>query len=348
MPFNQRPRFAQRTVRPPQQDTSVFSPFNPTESTLGQLSEEAVMRKGRMGDAFIKSKRLTKEQVDAIVKLQKDKGILFGEAAVKLGLLSSHEVEDVLDKQFNFNTPSGRRSTGFAPSLAIVHSPYSEEAEGIRRLRTQILNKIGDGQHIALAILSPLKREGKSHVAASLAVAFAQLNIHTMLIDGNLRAPTLHKLFGVPNQTGLSTMLAQRSPKTLDQVPSVMPNLWLLGSGPPPPNPIEILSPPNFSKLLDRFSSDIAVFIVDTPAATIWADGETIARQTGRAIIVGRENFTKLSDLRTMNRDISGVGVEMLGTVYNQPPKSMRGTLRAIWTQLTSPFRRRRAIEGGN
>ncbi|MBK6649000.1 MAG: capsular biosynthesis protein [Betaproteobacteria bacterium] len=347
MAFNQRPRFGQ-SARKVQQEASVFSPFNPTESTLGQLSEEAVMRKGRMGDAFIKSNRLTKEQVEAIVRLQKERGMRFGEAAVKLGLLSSNEVEDVLDKQFNFNTPSGRRTTGFAPSLAIIHSPYSEEAEGIRRLRTQILNKIGDGQHIALAILSPLKREGKSHIAASLAVAFAQLNIHTMLIDGNMRSPTLHKIFGIPNQTGLSTMLAQRSPKTMDQLPSVMPNLWLLGSGPPPPNPIEILSSPNFSKLLDRFSSDIAVFIVDTPAATIWADGETIARQTGRALIVGRENFTKLSDLKTLNRDISGVGVEMLGTVYNQPPKSMRGTLRAVWTQMTSPFRRRRSVEGGN
>ncbi|MBK7654973.1 MAG: hypothetical protein IPJ18_07385 [Betaproteobacteria bacterium] len=249
MAFNQRPRFGQ-SARKVQQEASVFSPFNPTESTLGQLSEEAVMRKGRMGDAFIKSNRLTKEQVEAIVRLQKERGMRFGEAAVKLGLLSSNEVEDVLDKQFNFNTPSGRRTTGFAPSLAIIHSPYSEEAEGIRRLRTQILNKIGDGQHIALAILSPLKREGKSHIAASLAVAFAQLNIHTMLIDGNMRSPTLHKIFGIPNQTGLSTMLAQRSPKTMDQLPSVMPNLWLLGSGPPPPNPIEILSSPNFQSYL--------------------------------------------------------------------------------------------------
>lgn len=305
---------------------------------MGKLTEETVMRKGRMGDAFIRAKKLTAAQVDNVVRMQNEKGLLFGEAAVKLGYLSNSEIEDVLEKQFNFNTPLGRRGTQIASSLAVVHSPYSEEAEGIRRLRSQIISKIGEGHQIALTILSPLKREGKSHVAASLAVAFAQLNIPTMLIDANLRSPTQHKLFDIPNQSGLSTMLARRSPKTLDQTHSVMSNLWVLTSGPPPPNPLEILSPPNFSNLLARFSQEITVFIIDTPAATIWADGETIARQTGFALMVGRENFTKLADLRTMYREIAGVGVNMLGTVYNQPPKSVRGSLRTLWTKVTSPF----------
>ena len=335
------PRFgrnAARRVTPETTETSVFVPFDSSESAMGKLTEETVMRKGRMGDAFIRAKKLTAEQVNNVVRIQNERGLLFGEAAVKLGYLSSAEIEDVLEKQFNFNSPLGRRGTQIASSLAIVHSPYSEEAEGIRRLRSQIVSKVGEGQQIALTILSPLKREGKSHVAASLAVAFAQLNIPTMLIDANLRAPTLHKLFGIPNQTGLSTMLARRSPKTIDQTHPVMPNLWVLSSGPPPPNPLEILSPPNFSSLLARFSSEINVFIIDTPAATIWTDGETIARQTGFALMVGRENFTKLADLRTMYREIAGVGVNMLGTVYNQPPKSFRGSLRTVWTKLSSPF----------
>ncbi len=292
---------------------------------MGKLTEETVMRKGRMGDAFIRAKKLTAEQVNNVVRIQNERGLLFGEAAVKLGYLSSAEIEDVLEKQFNFNSPLGRRGTQIASSLAIVHSPYSEEAEGIRRLRSQIVSKVGEGQQIALTILSPLKREGKSHVAASLAVAFAQLNIPTMLIDANLRAPTLHKLFGIPNQTGLSTMLARRSPKTIDQTHPVMPNLWVLSSGPPPPNPLEILSPPNFSSLLARFSSEINVFIIDTPAATIWADGETIARQTGFALMVG--SFVK---------NMSTIGSVWMRFIY---PIWFLGGFQFSWTVLfkTSP-----------
>lgn len=328
-------------------EASAFSPFDASESTLGRLTEETVMRRGRMGDAFIKSGRLTRDQVDAIVQLQNARGILFGEAAVQLGFLSPSEVEDVLDKQFNFNSPSGRRNGLIAASLAIVHAPYSEESEGIRRLRSQILVKLGEQVSIALTIMSPLRREGKSHIAASLAIAFAQLNVKTMLVDANLRAPTQHKLFGLANQTGLSTMLARRSPKTLESVASVMPSLWVLTSGPPPPNPNEILSPPNFSRLLDRFRDEISVFIVDTPAASSWADAETIARQTGKALLIGRENFTRLTDIRKMHQEMAGLGIDVLGTVYNQPPRSTRGELRAFWTKLTMPFQAIGALFSG-
>ena len=128
------------------------------------------------------------------------------------------------------------------------------------------------------------------------------------------------------------------SPKTLESVASVMPSLWVLTSGPPPPNPNEILSPPNFSKLLDRFRDEISVFIVDTPAASSWADAETIARQTGKALLIGRENFTRLSDIRKMHHEMAGLGIDVLGTVYNQPPRTARGEMRSFWTRLTSPF----------
>lgn len=335
----QRPRFGRNATKKISAEASVFSPFDPTESALGQLTEETVMRKGRMGDAFIKANRLTREQVDAIIKLQGEKGILFGEAAVKLGYLSSDEVEEVLDKQFNFNTPSGRRSSKIATSLAIVHTPYSDEAEAIRRLRSQIMIRVAENQNFALAVLSPLKREGKSHVAASLAISFAQLNIKTMLVDANLRTPSQHKIFGIPNQNGLSTMLAKRSPKTLDLAHEVMPSLWVLTAGPTPPNPIEILSPPNLANLLDRFSNEISVFIIDTPATTTCADGETIVRQAGFALLVARENFTKLADMKNLNLEISQAGVEVLGTVYNRPPPSAKGYLRTLWTNIAAPFR---------
>ena len=301
-------------------EPSAFSPLDPMASTFGQLSTKDVMRRGRMGDAYVKSKKLTPDEVDAIVQLQEKDQIRFGEAAVRLGLLTKDDVREVLDVQFDYTsfTSNGKLSS-ISPTLAIVHAPGSEAAEAIKRLRSELLVRFAQNPHSALALLSPLKKEGKSHIAASLAIAFAQLNIKTMLIDANLRIPVQHKLFGLPNQFGLSTILAKRSTKSIESIPQVMPNFWVLTSGPLPPNPLEIISTPKLSMLIDHFSKDVSIFIIDTPSTLQWADAQMIARQTGYGLFVARENMTKLSDLKNVKKEMENVGVEILGTVFNQP-----------------------------
>jgi protein-tyrosine kinase len=317
-----RPRFESPSLEREHKEASVFTPLDMGASAFTHLSPEVVMRKGRMGDAYIKSNKLTRSEVDEIVQLQNRLHIRFGEAAVRLGLLTEEEVRDVLDKQFNYASFAAKEnSTKISSTLAIVHAPGSEDAEAIKRLRSEVLARLVDDSTIAIAIVSPVKREGKSHMAASLAIAFAQLNIKTMLIDANLRVPVQHKLFGLSNQTGLSTMLAKRSAMSLETVPEVMPQFWVLGSGPLPPNPLEMLSAPKFVQLLEHFSKQVSVFVVDTPSTLQWADAQVIARQTGRALLVARENVTKLSDLKKTKNDLLVGGVDVLGTVYNKPSK---------------------------
>ena len=140
---------------------------------------------------------------------------------------------------------------------------------------------------------------------------------------------------------------------TLESLPEVMPGFWVLGSGPLPPNPSEILNAPKFSGLLDHFSSEISVFIVDTPSSMQWADAQTIALQTGRVLLIGRENATRLADLKKARNDMSNLGIRVLGTVYNRVPVV---PLRSGWswlTRLLRPFSRAKAdpfngIKGGN
>lgn len=333
-----RPRFESFDNDSDQGPASVFTPIDPAASAFSSLSPEVVMRKGRMGDAYIKANKLTAEEVAEIVQLQNRLHIRFGEAAVRLGLLTDREVNEVLDKQFNY---ASFAETGLASkissTLAIVHSPGSEAAEAIKRLRSEVLERLGQDASNAIAILSPLKNEGKSHIAASLAIAFAQLNIKTMLIDANLRTPVQHKLFGLSNQTGLSTILAKRSARTLEAIPEVMPNFWVLGSGPLPPNPLEMLSAPKLAGLLEHFARQVDVFVVDTPSTMQWADAQTIARQTGRALFVARENVTRLSEIKKAKNEITSMGVEVLGTVYNQPARRAAGG-SGFWAALLSPF----------
>lgn len=342
MTFPKRPRFEPSVDTPDFNEPSVFTPIDPTASAFSNLSPEVVMRKGRMGDAYIKANKLTPEEVEEIVQLQNRLHIRFGEAAVRLGLLTEGEVSEVLGKQFNYATfASNGLASKISPSLAIVHAPGSEAAEAIKRLRSEVLERFGENFSIAIAVLSPLRNEGKSHIAASLAIAFAQLNIKTMLIDANLRNPVQHKLFGLSNQTGLSTILAKRSARSLDAMPEVMPQFWVLGSGPLPPNPLEIISAPKLAGLLEHFAKQVTVFVVDTPSSMQWADAQAIARQTGRALFVARENVTRLSDLKKAKNEITAIGVEVLGTVYNQPTRlasSGRGFWASAMSLVTSPF----------
>ena len=295
--------------------------------------------KGRMGDAFIKANKLRPTEVEAIVRLQNELNIRFGEAAIKLGLLTENDVRDVLDIQFDYASFATNGSASrIDPSLAIVHAPGSESAEAIKRLRSELLGRVEQGGSIRLAVLSPSKHEGKSYVAASLAIAFAQLNIKTMLIDANLREPVQHQLFGLPNQTGLSTILANRSSNVLDAIPEVIPNFWAIGSGPLPPNPLEILSGSKLKLLLDHFAPRVTVFIVDTPPTMQWADAQVIAMQTGLAIFVAREGVTKLAYLKKSKAEMDDIGINVLGVVYNRPSKYTAPKNNLFQVTNSNPF----------
>jgi protein-tyrosine kinase len=291
----------------------------------------------RMGDACIQSQRLTPVQVDAIVDLQNRKHIRFGEAALELGLLSEQDVRELLNVQFrNASFSSRALMARVSPKLAILHAPDSEAAEAIKRLRSELLAHMGQDRRMAFAVVSPAKREGKSYIAASLAIAFAQLNIKTLLIDANLRDPVQHTLFGLSNQTGLSTILANRSSGSLAAMTEFVPGFWILGSGPPPPNPLEILTAPWFKSFLEPLSAQVSVIVVDTPAGNQWADAQMVAGQTGSAVLVSLKDWTQLADLKKFNRDMSSAGIDVLGVVFNQKAKHALDGPSLPWQSSTS------------
>jgi hypothetical protein len=225
-----------------------------TEET-GDAPRQPADLTNRMGQAFIAAKKLTEDEVIRIIQLQQRKRIRFGEAAIKLGLLSEEDVHEVLAQQFNYQTIAKHGDGSkkrISSRLLISHSPYSAQAEAIRRFRSEIMLRAGEQPCLVIALTSPNAKEGKSHLSASLAIAFAQLNLKTLLLDANLRKPSLHQLFDVSNKTGLSTMLAGRTLPTLDMSHAITNFLHVIPSGPKPPNPSEILSAPNLSELLGQ------------------------------------------------------------------------------------------------
>lgn len=300
---------------------STQIPLEGEESAFGEhgAAPAPVAMADSMGQAFLETGKLQPSEIEDVIKLQKQAKIRFGEAAIRLGYLSEDDVNRVLAKQFNYQTAS---NTSFpkrriSSRLQIAHHPYSTEAESIRRFRSEILVRLGEQRTIVLALVSPLPKEGKSYIAASLAIAFAQLNIKTLLIDANLRTPSLHQYFGLQNKSGLSTVLAGRSQLDNKLLQQVMDNLQVLTSGPKPPNPTEILSSPVLTELLEHFSQDMQVIILDTPATLRGADAQVVAQQAGRAILVGRKDVSRVSQLRRALSEMASASVQVLGTFYN-------------------------------
>lgn len=291
-------------------------PIQPNATELG----------GRMGQAFVNARKLTQDEVVRIIQLQRRKRIRFGEAAIKLGLLTEADVHEVLSQQFNYQTISkhkGGSRRKISGRLLISHSPYSSQAEAIRRFRAEIMLRAGDQECLIIAMVSPNAKEGKSHLSASLAIAFAQLNIKTLLIDANLRKPSQHHFFDLANKTGLSTMLAGRTLPTLDLSHSVTDFLSVITAGPRPPNPSEILSSPGLTDLLDKFKHEVKVIVIDTPPTLIGPDAQIIAPQAGSSIMVCRKDQTSTEDMRKAFRDIESTSTRILGTFFNTVPQGV-------------------------
>jgi len=317
---------------------------------LKPAAADSLVIESRMGDACIASHRLTRAEVDNVLALQVQKQLRFGEAAVALGLLTESDVRELLNVQFNnaaFASPE--LMARISPTLAVLHAPESDAAQAIKRLRSELLVQMGEKRTLVMAVLSPAKGEGKSHIAASLAIAFAQLNIKTLLIDANLREPTQHGLFGLSNQTGLSTALVKRSSGTLDAMTELVSGFWILGSGPLPPNPLEMLTAPWFRSFLEPLEEQVTVIIVDTPAGGQWADAQMIAGQAGSALVVARKDVTLLSNFKSFHRALGFAGVDVLGVVFNQvlsvgrtssgPWSSERTVFSRIWGRLVGLFK---------
>lgn len=270
----------------------------------------------RIGDRFIKAGLLTVAQAANAAQLQQSEGLRFGAAAVKLRYITDHDVHTVLSEQFRYPIAADTDS-GIALLLAIAHAPSSAEAESIRRIRAEVAIRLEGNTQLAFAVISPNDGEGKSYLAASLAIAFAQAGSRTLLIDANMRDAGLQAFFGVAGDAGLSSMLAGRAARIAGVVVPRFPMLHVLGAGPMPPNPVEILCDFALRSLIDSFEQAFDVVIVDTPAVSIGSDAQIIAQQIGNCLLVGRKDVTTISDLSFTQELLDTAGVRIVGTVYN-------------------------------
>jgi len=291
--------------------------MNLVEPTL--YSKASATGGGRsIGVILVDTGRLSAENAERILRQQKERGKRFGDAAIELGLLNEDDIRFALSSQFDYPyLPATDNS--LSHELVAAYKPFSPVVEQLRALRSQLMLRWFDAEaeRKALAILSPGNGEGRSFIAANLAIVFSQLGERTLLIDANLRTPRQHELFKLGNHAGLSDMLAGRiGPEAVVRVPSLL-GLSVLPAGAEPPNPQELLGRPAFIELLQSISRDFDIVIIDTPAANEYADAKTIAVRAGAALMLARKNQSSTTDIAELTRSLQQSGAILVGSVLN-------------------------------
>ncbi|MBT9611046.1 MAG: polysaccharide biosynthesis tyrosine autokinase [Aquabacterium commune] len=272
-----------------------------------------------LGDILRRTKGLTSEQVAQALEYQRSNGVRFGAAVVALGLAQTEDVIWALSQQFHYPyTPVGERTLN--EELVVANTPFDDNVEAFRDLRTQLLTSImGPGpERSALAIVSADVAEGKTFVAANLATAFSQLPGRTLVIDADLRTPRLHEVFGAEASTGLSGILAGRTEANVIRPVSHLPNLYLLPAGTVPPNPTELLQRAAMSLLLRELLSKFDNVLVDTPAASHGPDARIIAMHCGAAMLVGRKRQSKTADMQALLKHLTKSNIKIAGVLVNE------------------------------
>jgi protein-tyrosine kinase len=272
-----------------------------------------------IGEIISRTNQLAHEQVEKILVYQKETGLRFGEAAVALGFVSNDDVLFALAQQFHYPySPVDRQKLN--PELVTAAQPFSKQAEAFRAIRGQVLQRAfqENGPKTALAVISANTADGKTFFAANLAIVLAQLGGRVLLVDGDMRGPRQHEVFGVENSLGLSGVLSGRAEQqVIRQIPD-LPSLYLLPGGAIPPNPIELVERPAFGLLVKELVGKFDYVLVDTPAAVYGADASAIAMKCGAALCLARQGQSKIRGLQDLMATISAGSVKLAGVIMNE------------------------------
>ncbi|MDD5250386.1 MAG: chain length determinant protein tyrosine kinase EpsG [Rhodocyclaceae bacterium] len=272
-----------------------------------------------LGAILVASGKITARDAVRVMELQQREGWRFGEAAVRLRLISERDLVQALNRQYDLPELLPEND-GASAELVTAYQQYHPRTEELRALRTQLLirwfRRPGVERHV-LAVVSPGNGEGRSYVAANLAVLFSQLGERTLLIDADLRNPRQHRIFNVPDRVGLGAVLAGRAGTEAAVPIPGLHNLMLLPAGAPPPNPLELLSRPALPALFTEYLADFDVILVDTAPALRYSDAQTVSFRAGSAVVLAHRNHTRVADTNRVVRDFSNSGTRVVGTVIN-------------------------------
>jgi polysaccharide biosynthesis transport protein len=289
-----------RVLDPPLRPSGPVSPRVPLNIALGALA----------GIALGLIVAIGREQLDRTVKSPDD---VEEQGATFLGLLPEVESKGGIPKRHR------RREAAAAakgrPELIVHTAPSSGIAEAARAIRTNLAFMSPDQPYRVLLVTSAGPMEGKTTVASCLGVAMAQAGQRVLLMDCDLRRPRVHKIFQKPNTKGVTSALIDSAQDAFYE--TEVPNLWVMPSGPVPPNPAELLHSAAFERLLATLGKKFDRVVIDSPPVMPVTDAAVIAPRVDGTLLVIRAFQTSKDATRQALRTLRDVGGRTVGAVLN-------------------------------
>lgn len=268
----------------------------------------------RMGMLLREAGRLTPEDAERVLRMHRELGIRYGEAALRLGLVSEDDIRHALARQFAYPYVLPGQA-GFSARLVAAYEPFSPQVEALRAIRSQLMLRWFARGRRALAVVGADPDDGAALFAANLAVVLSQLGEQTLLVDANLRAPRQHDIFGLKPRQGLSDLLAERSDlDVIHRVPGFV-DLSVLPAGTLPPNPQELLNRESFRSLHTLLESRYDVVLYDLAPFGAGVDALAAARLAGGVLLAARKDHTRVADMARMAEHLVEAGAELVGAV---------------------------------
>jgi capsular exopolysaccharide synthesis family protein len=205
-----------------------------------------------------------------------------------------------------------------AVELVTQVRPQSQMAESYRALRTSLLLSNLGAPPKVIMVTSALPQEGKTTTSINSAVVLAQKGVRVLLIDADLRRPSIHKTLGMGPHSGLSNVLTGST--TLEQAitrTSLLPNLFVMPAGTPPPNPAELLASSNMRDMLDHLREEYDHIVIDTPPSLSVTDAVVLSPRADAVVLVIRSGQTTKQALRRSRDILTQVNAKVVGVLLN-------------------------------
>lgn len=216
-----------------------------------------------------------------------------------------------------FNKKGGTNSihTTDSTKLLTASSTFAVK-EAYNSIRTNLLFTQQGEKCPIFVVTSPTANNGKTINSANLAINFAQMGKKTLVIDADMRNPSLHKLFSLSSRNGLSEILAGLT-DNITVTKTDIENLSVLTSGKIPPNPTELLSSPRMDKLLDFVKEHYDCVFIDTPPVNIVTDATVFSQKATGYVIIVKTDTTNVPELKTTVSTLQGINANILGFILN-------------------------------